>query len=128
MLFISGVQSKEEQERICRACGVPYLADWFCYAGYQDGVLRVACQFCIRGDEGHMHGVYLVPGVQDDEALLLTGRAVLNFLDRCTVKKVFFDNTDPAAEPISRMIGFRTLPDGRRFVDLTGFFTDPCKH
>ena len=128
MLHIKGVQAKEEQEALCRLCGVDFKPDCFCYACREDGAPVAICQFRIRGDCGLMYGVYPVRGVQDDEALLLTGRAVFNFLDRCTVRHVKFFPASSEEHPLARRLGFRLTPDGGWFIDLTGFFHEPCKH
>lgn len=122
MLAIKPVQTKEEQKQICRLCGVDYLEEYFCYAGYEDGRLLSACQFIIRGNTGYVHGVYLIPDTEDDEALILTGRAVFNFLERCTVKKAVFEDTLPEHERLARMVGFDIMPNGERSVDLVAFF------
>jgi hypothetical protein len=65
----------------------------------------------------------------DNEALFVMGRAALNFIDLCGIHTAFYDGDEslPGAQ-LLHAVGFRKNEQGRLEMDLTGFFTTPCKH
>ena len=64
-------------------------------------------------------------GVDDFEALIIMGRATMNFIDLCDVHKAYFEGEN---DRLAKAIGFR-LTDGKYFADLTNMFTSHCaKH
>ncbi len=127
MLEIYPVQTKKEQEIICRMCDQEYDPDAMCYAAYTDGVLAGACQFTIHEKSGYILSIKESGEVNDSDALFIMGRATLNFIDLCGVHSAYFKG-EVKDEQLIKRIGFRKNEDGNWFMDLTGFFEAPCQH
>lgn len=125
MLEIKPIQDKSAQKALCELCGVPYIAAALAYSAYDSGVPVGISQFRIMGDAGYMYHLCNVTGVDDFEALIIMGRATMNFIDLCDVHKAYFEGED---DRLAKAIGFR-LMDGKYFADLTNMFTSHCaKH
>ena len=130
MLKVFPIQSKKEQQALCALCGVPFEAELLAYQATVDGEFAGICQFKLGSEGGILYHLAPPIGQQPDkEALFVMGRAALNFIDLCGVHHAFFDG-DPtvAGEKLIRAIGFTPDESGRLEMDLTDFFTTPCKH
>ena len=132
MLKVFPIQNKAEQEALCARCGVKFDADLLAYQATVDGRFVGVCQFKLHPEGGILYD--LAPLIGEDpnqEAIFVMGRAALNFIDLCDIHQAYFDgDVSVPGETMLRAIGFR--PDegqnGRLGMDLTGFFTSPCKH
>lgn len=122
MLEIKPIQDKTAQKALCELCGVSYKPTALAYSAYDGGSPVGVCQFRIADDIGHFYDLKNVVGVDDREALIIMGRAALNFVDLCGVHEAFFEGEDDTA---ARYIGFYER-DGKLYVNLTGMFTSPC--
>ena len=129
MLKVLPIQSKTEQENICRRCGVKYNPDLLAYSADYDGTLAGVCQFKLTGEGGILYDIEAATDYAGDtfEPLFVMGRGTLNFIDLCGVHRAFFDG-EVKDEGLIRAIGFTRNENGRFEVNLEGFFTDPCKH
>lgn len=128
MFEILPIQSKAEQEALCRRCGVPFRADLLCYRATVDGQFYGVCQFAVKADGGEITDfAWLNDRPYDFETLLILGRATLNFIDLCGVHKAFFD-AECQNETLVKAIGFTKNQSGRWEIDLTDFFIDHCKN
>lgn len=127
MLEILPIQSKDEQAAICALCNVPYRVEMLAYRALVDGELRGVCQFTMNAEGGRIVDFASAPDAYEFEAMFVMGRAALNFIDLCGVHRAFFD-ADCDNETLIRAIGFRKNESGRYEMDLTDFFTEPCKH
>lgn len=124
MYRIKPIQIKEEQERVCVLCKVEYDADALAYeAVEEDGTLLGVCQFHIKDDAGYIDVIKNAPGTDDGEAMYIMGKATLNFIDLCGIKKAYYLGEDT---PLVRSVGFSPDKDGKLFVDLEGFFEHKC--
>lgn len=123
MLIIKPVQ-KDEQEKICRACGVEYREQEMAYAAREDEKLLGVCTFYMSGDTGYVTALRCARGVDDFEALFIMGRQTLNFIDLCGVHKAVFLGEESR---ITKAVGFK-MTDGRLRMNLEGFFESPCSH
>jgi dUTP pyrophosphatase len=81
------------------------------------------CQFRIKNDNGYLYDLCNTEGVDDLEALIIMGRATLNFIDLCGVHTAYFEGEKIRG---AMAVGFREK-DGALFADLTGMFESPCK-
>ena len=129
MLKVLPIQSKTEQEEICKKCGVTYKPELLAYSADYDGTLAGVCQFKLTAEGGILYDIAAAIDYEEDtfEPLFVMGRGTLNFIDLCGIHRAFFDgNTDD--EGLIRAIGFTKNDAGRFEVNLEGFFTDPCKH
>ena len=123
MLIIKPVQ-KNEQEKICRACGVEYREHEMAYAARDNEKLLGVCTFYMSGDTGYVTDLKCVDGIDDFEALFIMGRQTLNFIDLCGVHKAVFLGEESR---ITKAVGFK-MTDGQLRMNLEGFFESPCSH
>ena len=133
MLEVLPIQTKVEQETICKSCGVPYDADLMAYKAISDGVIVGVCQFTMNGNGGHIKNLAAITG--DDispqaraEALFVMGRATLNFIDLCGVHIAYFEDKSFPDDAMISAIGFKKDASGVWCMDLTDFFKHPCQH
>lgn len=128
MLEIRPIEDKEEQKNICEKCGMEFNEALFAYKAYDAGELLACCQFDILGADSVIYGMEQVTGTADDyESMFIMGRAVMNFLDLCSVQRAEFRVTDAHSEKMAKLLGFRNI-DGKYVITLTGLFNEPCKH
>ena len=128
MIKVTPIQDKQEQERLCALCGIPYHPELLAYFALDSaGRFAGICQFKTDAEGGHLYHLSAPKGFEDIDPLFVMGRATLNFIDLCGFKWAFFDGecTDDA---LLRRIGFTPDENGRYCVDLDGFFTHPCNH
>ena len=118
MLEIKPIQSKEEQEAACVRCGVPYQADMMAYSAKDDGKFIGVAQFTMIEGAGYINNITLIEGTDDFEALLLLGRAMLNFIDLCGIHQAYCAD-DAADARILTAIGFKRNENGKLHADMT---------
>lgn len=124
MYRVKPIQTKEEQERVCALCHTEYDADALAYeAVEEDGTLLGVCQFKIKDDAGYILELVSAPNVDDGEAMYIMGKATLNFIDLCGIKKAYYVG---APSPLITSVGFTPDADGKLFADLEGFFEHKC--
>lgn len=126
MLEVLPIQSKDEQAALCARCNVPFRAEMLAYRALVNGELRGICQFTMNAAGGRITDLAAVPDAYEFEPMFVMGRAALNFIDLCGIHRAFFD-ADCDNEILIKAIGFSRNSDGRYEVDLTDFFTEPCK-
>ena len=91
MLKVLPIQTKAEQESICKQCNVEFCPDLLAYSATVDGELRGVSQFKLTAEGGLVFDIAQIPDIYDFEALFVLGRATLNFIDLCGVHTAFFD-------------------------------------
>ena len=86
--------------------------------------------FYIKGSEGFIRTVKLKPGITDFEAQFIGGRGCMNFIDLCGAHDCYL--LDPGSEQdkhrLAIALGFKPNNEGKWYMNLRGFFEDPCKH
>lgn len=132
MLKVFPIQDKTEQKVLCERCGVTYNADLLAYQATVKDEFVGICQFKLQPEGGILYDLAPLCGKAPDlEAIFVLGRAALNFIDLCGVHQAYFDgDTSVPGDALLRAIGFRPddAQNGRLGMDLTDFFTSPCKH
>ena len=123
MLEIKPIQDKNEQKMLCELCKTVYRPSALAYSAYDNGDPVGICQFRIKNDNGYLYDLCNTAGVDDLEALIIMGRATLNFIDLCGIHTAYFEGDKTRA---AIAVGFREK-DGVLFADLTGMFESPCK-
>ena len=134
MLVIKPIQEKDVQKKLAEKCGCKYEESAFAYAArecesdgetvkYTIGI----CQFTLCNGEGQIISIRTVPGVEDDEALMIMTRTVMNFMFRCEVP-VAEMLPDAADDALKDKLGFVLGKDGRRTIDLALFYESPCHY
>lgn len=124
MYCIRPVQTKEEQELVCKKLGCEYDADMLAYsARTESGELLGVCQFIIKDETGYIKELVESKELDDYEAVFIMARATLNFIDLCGAKLAVYMGEE---KPIVRALGFKKNEDGRLTLDLEGFFEHKC--
>ena len=128
MITVKPIQGKEEQERLCALCHIPYRAELLAYGAYNAaGSFAGMCQFGMDADGGHIYHLATKGEGDPDDCLFVMGRAALNFIDLCGIKIAFFDG-ECEDSALLRRIGFSADEKGRYTLSLDGFFTHACQH
>ena len=125
MLKVLPVQTKLEQEEICKSCNVKFNPDLMAYAATVDDKLAGVCQFKLTEKGGMIYDLAPVANTKDFEALFVMGRGTLNFIDLCGVHVAFFVGNTPD-DSLLRAVGFKKNDEGVYEINLEGFFTDHC--
>lgn len=133
MLEVLPIQTKTEQETICKYCGVAFDQELMAYKAISDGVVVGVCQFTMNQTGGHILNLAVIQGSDITqkaraEALFVMGRATLNFIDLCGVHIAYFEDTTFPDEAMISAIGFKKNENGVWCMDLTDFFKHPCQH
>ena len=128
MLKVLPIQSKAEQEAICKKCNVEYKPDRLAYSATVDDELRGVSQFKLTAEGGLVYDVAPAIDTYDFEALFVLGRGTLNFIDLCGVHYAIYKGSVESEEKLRllKAIGFKETASGSLELDLTGFFTDHC--
>ena len=123
MLEIKSIQTKEEQEKICGLCGVDFDVNCLAYAAHEDNILLGVSQFRILGEYAVIYDLANACGVDDLTALIIMGKAALNFIDLCDVKQAIIKTEN---KNLPELLGFRQDNHGVWRVNLDGYFDAPC--
>ena len=123
MLEIKPVQSKADQEKYCAMCGIVYDPEAFAYAALDERVFVCVSQFRIMEQAGYIYDIAEPPGADDLEAVILTARATLNFIDLCGTPRACIRTE---YRDLPRLLGF-TQADGEWTLELRGYFDGPCE-
>ena len=128
MLKVLPIQTKAEQEEICKKCNVEFKPDLLAYAATVDGELRGVSQFKLTAEGGLVYDITPAIDTYDFEALFVLGRGTLNFIDLCGVHYAIYKGTveNEEKERLLKAIGFKRTESGSLEIDLNGFFTDHC--
>ena len=132
MLAIKPIEDKSVQQALVADCGGTYNPRDFAYILNEctdDGetVLRTlgACQFGMKEGRGIISLLRTLPGIEDEEALMIAARAAAYFLFRCEIRHVSF--TEGAADTeLMCKLGFAPNTDGLMELDLLKYYTTPC--
>ena len=128
MLKVLPIQSKAEQEAICKKCNVEFNPDLLAYSATVDDELRGVSQFKLTAEGGLVYDIAPAIDTYDFEALFVLGRGTLNFIDLCGVHYAIYKGSVESEEKLRllKAIGFKETDKGSLELDLTGFFTDHC--
>lgn len=131
MLEIKPIQSKEIQRELAGRCNVDYVPEAFAYSAYEGDRFLGMSQFTIEDGYALIINISHASDSDDEEAMFIMGRAVLNFLDLCEVT-VCRINSNAASRNLILKIGFRSeteKSDGTPSyhpLTLTGMFDAKC--
>lgn len=132
MLAVKPVMDAAVAKELCELCGVPFKNDSYTYfaADVNEDATKInhiigVCTCRMKGNVNEIEAVTPAPGVDDEEALIIMARTVMNFMYRCEVKRVTIDMSCTAPELVKKL-GF--TPDGDEMaLDLVEFYKAPCK-
>ena len=124
MLEIKPIQTKEDQKEICGLCGVEFDPDCFAYGAKENGKLLGISQFRILGEYAVIYDLANTDEVDDLEALILMGRATLNFIDLSGIKNAVIKTEN---RNLPKILGFEKDDNGVYKLNLEGYFESPCQ-
>ena len=128
MLIIKPIQEKNYQEEVCNLCGFSYNPLAFAYSEKDNDNLIAGCQFDILGKEAVVLDFGMKKETSEDiEALIILGRAVLNFMELSGAEKCTFRISSSKSEEYAKMLGFK-LSDNIYKINLKGLFDSKCQH
>ena len=128
MLIIKPIQDKKYQEEVCELCGFKYNPLSFAYSENENDALIAGCQFDILGTSAVISDFGMVKGAEEDtEALIILGRAVMNFMELAGAKECTFEYNSENTEKHAKMLGFKEH-NGRYSICLEGLFDGKCNH
>ncbi len=120
MFKVKAVENKAEQRLLSEKCNTEFIEKDFAYAAYdvaspndETGEIIGVCQFTFSGG-CHIHCLAPAEGKDADEAILILGFAVLEFLRRCK----FTEITADIPREYALRLGFKNT-DGAYILDLT---------
>ena len=65
-------------------------------------------------------------GINDEEAMIIMARTVMNFMYRCEVKRLSV-NPVGVSEKFIKKLGFRK-DETEYYIDLSDFYKSPCSY
>ena len=120
MLKVIPISKSEEQERVCRLCGLEYDKMQFAYAVYDDDNVIGASQFYIKNEVGYISDQKVLD--DDIPVTMLLGRSVLNFLDLHGISEAYFEKQGDFYDKAAKIIGYKEN-NGKFYAYLPGMFT-----
>lgn len=124
MLKILPIQTKDEQKAIMERCSIPFREDCMAYVATVDGVLVGGAQFYLANKACYLTDIRSPEGVQDDDALFIMGRGLLNYVDLCGIHDAYVEDPERLDKKLIARIGFWKNEKGEEYMNLRGFFTD----
>ncbi len=133
MLAVKPIPEKTVAKALCEFCSVPYEDDVFTYfaADVNEDDTEInhiigVCTFTMKGGVNRIEYLKSADGIDDEEAMIIMARTVMNFLYRCEVEKVTVSVEGVGAEMTGKL-GFKDDGDGY-YIDLKKFYISPCKY
>lgn len=129
MLMIKPIYDTGVRDELCEMCGVPaegysyFAADTDDRAEHINYIIGV-CTFNMKGEDNTITALANAPGVEDEEAMMIMCRAVMNLMYRAGVGTVKMSEGAARSETAEKL-GFRA-PD--MTIDLEKFYSAPCKY
>ena len=133
MFQVQPVRSRELQSQIAALLGCEYHENTYAFfAGELDEdaatitSLIGMCQFTFDPDRSVIKSIAYAPGCENDEAVIIMIRTVMNFVYRAEIPVISIDEGAADAEYI-KSLGFREK-DGEMQIDLKKFYRSPCHY
>ncbi len=108
----------EKIKALCELTGAPYEENALCYFIYVDGNVGGLCLFKLTAEGGRIIALRNHPRVDDRDALIIGGKACLDFIERKSGFYAYFDDDDT---PLAKALGFGEK-EGRLYLDMHGYF------
>ncbi len=113
----------EKITELCKRCNIAGEANALCYFIYVDEKIGGICLFKLTPDGGRIIALRNTPDVEDEGALIIGGRACLDFIERKSGFYAYYD--DGGNVKTAAALGF-TEKEGRLYLDLHGYFGGCC--
>lgn len=122
MLKILPIQTKEEQKKLCDLCSVTYRPECLAYSAYDDENFVGIAQFKFSDKKVFLTDIKNADGVEDEEALFIMGRGLLNYTDLVGIHDAFLESYEKISPSLAMRIGFFPDENGMYYMNLRGFF------
>ncbi len=133
MLAVKPVPDSAVAAGLCEFARIPYDPSAFTYfaADVNEDDTRVnhiigVCTFTMRGGVNRIEYLREAEGIDDEEAMIIMARTVMNFIYRCEADTVSV-STDGVSSHMIKKLGFREK-DGEYTINLKKFYISPCKY
>ena len=124
MLTVLPIQSKDEQKELCEKCGINFIPNAFAYRADDESFIGV-CQFTFENDAGYIKHLSYLPGVIDNEAMIIMLRAANSFMFRCGIIDSYIDKSG-TTDVLLRISGYKANENGQYYLNLDKFYNTPC--
>lgn len=118
MVRVSPEMERDKIEAVCAANNVKSEENALCYFIYIDGALGGICLFKLIKGGGRIIALQNVNGAEDDGALIIGGRACLDFIERTSGFDAYYEADSIAT---AKALGFNEK-EGRLYLDMHGYF------
>ena len=133
MLAVKPVPVATLAAELCEFCKVPYNSGAFTYfaADVNEDDTKInhiigVCTFTMKGGVNRIDYLVSAEGIDDEEAMIIMARTVMNFMYRCEVEEVCA-SSDGVSDELRKKLGF--LRNGESCpIDLKEFYKSPCKY
>ncbi len=133
MLAVKPVPEAELAAGLCELTGIPYDPQAYTYFAAdvnEDGTkinhIIGVCTFIMRGGINRIECLREAAGIEDEEAMIIMARTVMNFMYRCEAEDVTVNEAGVTHDMIKKL-GFREK-DGKYTINLKKFYISPCKY
>ena len=107
---------------LCTECGAAFEENCLCYFIYVDGEIGGICLFKLTAEGGRIIALKNSSAVEDRDALIIGGRACLDFIERKSGFYAYFEDKDVE---LAKALGF-TEKEDKLYLDLHGYFGGCC--
>lgn len=118
MVKVTPEMDLEKIQAVCDRCGIKGEENALCYFIYVDNALGGICLFKLIKDGGRIIALKNTPEVDDRDALIIGGKACLDFIERKSGFYAYFEDDDTA---LAKALGFGEK-EGRLYLDMHGYF------
>lgn len=122
MIKVTPEIDREKISAVCQRLGIKAEENALCYFIYVDGELGGICLFKLIQGGGRIIVLRNTPEVADRDALIIGGRACLDFIERMSGNDAYFEEAD---EDTAKRLGFNEK-EGRLYLNLVGYFGTCC--
>lgn len=118
MIRVSPEMDGGKIKALCGRCGLKAEDNSLCYFIYVDERLCGICLFKLIKGGGRIIALRNIDRGKDRDALIIAGRACLEFIERTAGFDAYFEEDDVQT---AEELGFKER-DGRLYLDLHGYF------
>ena len=133
MFQVQPVRDRAVQAKLASLLGCEYFDKSYAFfAGELSddcttiNALIALCQFTLDAEKSVIHSVAFAPGCEDDEAVFILVRTVMNYVYRAEIPYIAIDASACSADFIKKL-GFREV-GGEYVIDLKKFYLSPCHY
>ncbi len=133
MFEVQPVRSRELQKQIADALSCQFYENTYAFfvGEMSDDYTTITsliglCQFTYSTEKSDIKSIAYAPGCENDEAVFIMVRTVMNFIYRAEIPVICIDETAASIDFI-KALGFR-LDSGVWQIDLKKFYKSPCSY